>query len=218
MRNMLTVAALSVVLASPALAQTSEVYKVGDGVTSPVLIREVKPNYTGEAMRRKVQGTVEVTAVVLADGTVGDVTVKRSLDPDLDVEAIRAAKQWRFKPGTKDGTPVSVEVFIELTFTLRNDSPVHKIGAGVTSPVVVKEVKPTYPEAAKSEGVKGTVELEGVVEMNGRMSGIRVTRSLDTRLDEAAVKALREWQFTPGQKDGAAVRVLVNVEMTFTVR
>ena len=217
MRKILTLAAFSVFLAGSALAQTSEIYKSGNGVTSPVLIKEVKPTYTKAAMDRKAQGTVEVNAVVLADGTVGDVTVKKSLDPDLDVEAIRAAKQWKFKPGTKDGTPVPVEVSIELSFTLR-DGPTYKVGAGVAAPVLIKEVKPNYPESAKADGVKGTVEMEGTVETDGTITGIRVTRALDPRLDEEAVKALRQWRFRPGQKDGGAVRVQVNVEMSFTVR
>jgi TonB family protein len=213
----LIAAAFSVFLAGPVLAQTGEVYKVGDGVKSPVLIKEVKPSYTKAAMDRQVQGTVEVTAVILADGSVGDVTVKRSLDPDLDVEAIRATKQWKFKPGTKDGTPVPVEVMIELSFTLR-DGPTYTIGAGVSAPVLTKEVKPNYPESAKADGVKGTVEMEGTVEPDGTVTGIRVTRALDPRLDEEAVKAFRQWRFRPGQKDGGAVRVQVNVEMSFTVR
>lgn len=53
------------------------------------------------------------------DGAVGDVAIKRSLDPDLDGEAVKATKQWRFRPGTKDGEPVAVQVMIELTFTLK---------------------------------------------------------------------------------------------------
>ena len=217
MRNMLIAAAFSAFLAGPALAQTGAVYQIGNGVTSPVLLREVKPVYTKAAMDRKVQGIVEVTAVILADGTVGDVTVKKSLDPDLDAEAIRAAKQWKFKPGTKDGQPVPVEVSIELSFTLR-DGPTYKIGAGVTAPVLVKEVKPDYPDAVKAEGVTGLVEMEGTVEPDGTITSIRVTRSLDPRLDQEAIKALRQWQFKPGQKGGVPVRVSVNVEMTFTVK
>jgi TonB family protein len=47
------------------------------------------------------------------------VSIKRSLDEELDQEAIKATKQWKFKPGTKDGEAVNVQVFIELTFTLR---------------------------------------------------------------------------------------------------
>jgi TonB family protein len=93
----------------------------GNGVTTPVLLREVKPAYTGDAMRAKVQGSVLVECIVNADGTVGDARVARSLDGvfGLDQEALKAAKQWRFRPGTFRGQPVPVRVTIELTFTLR---------------------------------------------------------------------------------------------------
>ena len=121
MRSILTVAVLSVVLAGAALAQQGEVYKIGGDVKSPVLVKDVKPNYTAGAMRRKVQGVVEMQAIVLADGTVADdVKVTRSLDDELDQEAIKAVKQWQFKPGTKDGHPVAVQVSIEMSFTLRD--------------------------------------------------------------------------------------------------
>lgn len=97
------------------------VYRPGSGVETPRVIREVKPQYTADAMRAKVQGTVLIQAVVLPDGTVGDVEVIRSLDQTfgLDQEAVKAAKQWRFVPGTRFGRPVPVLVTIELTFTLR---------------------------------------------------------------------------------------------------
>jgi protein TonB len=121
-RSILTVAALSVVMAGAALAQTGPVYKIGEGITAPRLMKEVKPHYTEGAMRRKVEGIVETNSVVLADGTVGDVTITRSLDDELDLEAIKAVKQWQFKPGTKDGKPVAVAVNIELTFTLKGRS------------------------------------------------------------------------------------------------
>src|SRR3954469_18218099 len=49
-------------------------------ITPPRLLREVKNRYTVEAMRQRVEGTVWVQAVVLPDGTVGDVTVTKSLD------------------------------------------------------------------------------------------------------------------------------------------
>ena len=96
-------------------------YRPGNGVLLPQLIREVKPAYTSDAMRAKVQGTVLVQCIVKQDGSVGDVEVLRSLDPTfgLDQEAIKAAKQWRFRPGTRFGEPVPVQITIELTFTLR---------------------------------------------------------------------------------------------------
>lgn len=102
-------------------AQTEQVYKPGDGVTLPSVVREVKPAYTPEAMQQKIQGSVWLRIVVLPDGTVGDMEITRSLDAEygLDREAGKAARQWTFKPGTKDGKPVPVSVTLELTFTLK---------------------------------------------------------------------------------------------------
>jgi TonB family protein len=95
----------------------------GNGVTSPELVREVRPNYTGDAMRAKVQGTVELEVVVRADGTVDPnrIRITRSLDATfgLDRQAVLAVSQWRFRPGTFKGQPVPVRVLVELTFTLR---------------------------------------------------------------------------------------------------
>lgn len=96
-------------------------YKPGAGITLPGVLREVKPQYTADAMRAKVQGSVWLECIVMPDGSVGDVRVTRSLDPifGLDQEAIKAAKQWRFSPGMRQGEPVPVIITIELTFTLR---------------------------------------------------------------------------------------------------
>ena len=121
MRTILTMAAAVVMLGVPALAQDQGPYKAGEnGVKHPVLVREVKPNYTSDAMRRKVQGVVEMSGVVKTDGTVTDMQVTRSLDPDLDAEALKAFEQWRFKPGTKDEQAVNVLINVEMTFTLRS--------------------------------------------------------------------------------------------------
>lgn len=64
-----------------------------------------------------------VQCVVKTDGTVGDITVLRSLDKQwgLDDEAVKAAKQWRFEPGTRNGEPVNVMITIELQFKLAKD-------------------------------------------------------------------------------------------------
>ncbi len=96
-------------------------FRPGSGITLPTVLREVKPAYTADAMRAKVQGSVWLECIVMPDGSVGDVKVTRSLDPifGLDQEAIKAAKMWRFRPGMRQGDPVPVIITIELTFTLR---------------------------------------------------------------------------------------------------
>src|SRR4030095_2035538 len=97
------------------------VYRPGNGVNLPRVLKEVRPNYTADAMRAKVQGVVVLECVVRPDGSVTDVQVIRSLDSTfgLDQEATQAAQQWRFAPGTRMGEPVSCLVSIEVTFTLR---------------------------------------------------------------------------------------------------
>lgn len=96
------------------------VSRPGGGVTFPTLIKEAKPNYTAEAKQAKIEGIVELEAVVQPDGTVGAVRVVRSLDRKfgLDEGAIKTVKNWRFAPGKKDGVAVPVLVRIELTFAL----------------------------------------------------------------------------------------------------
>ena len=96
-------------------------YQPGNGVTLPRVLHEERPQYTSDAMRAKVQGTVLLQYVVRPDGTVGDVQVVRSLDSTfgLDQQAMNAARKWRFSPGMRLGEPVPVLITIELTFTLR---------------------------------------------------------------------------------------------------
>ncbi len=96
-------------------------YRPGSGVTIPRVLKEVKPQYTADAMRAKVQGQVWVECIVMTDGNVGDAKVIRSLDSvfGLDQEALKAARQWKFVPGMRQNEPVPVIITIELTFTLR---------------------------------------------------------------------------------------------------
>ena len=107
---------------------TERAFNPGPGIENPQVVRQVKPNYTPEAMRAKVEGTVWLEAVVLTNGTVGDVWVTKSLDTvfGLDKEAVRAVKQWRFQPGTRFGEPVAVIVGIEMSFSTRLGSDLRR--------------------------------------------------------------------------------------------
>ena len=108
---------------SPAPTPPLVIYEPGNGVSLPTVVKEVKPAYTPQALAARIQGSVLLSAVVLPDGTVGDVSVLRSLDPGLDGQAVFAMKQWLFNPGMKDGISVAVRVTIEFTFTIATSSP-----------------------------------------------------------------------------------------------
>ena len=120
--NRQLLAALALVLSAAVTTLAGQqIFTTKDGVTLPVPVRSVKPGYTAAAMDAHVEGTVGLELVVLADGKVSDVMVTQSLDKEygLDTQALEAARQWLFKPGTKDGKPVAVRVALEMTFTLK---------------------------------------------------------------------------------------------------
>ena len=102
-------------------AQDTQVYEPGNGVTLPQVVKQVRAEYTSEAMQQRIEGTVMLEAVVRDDGKIGDVKVSESLDSvyGLDEEAVKAFKQWEFKPGEKDAKPVAVRIHVKLTFRLR---------------------------------------------------------------------------------------------------
>jgi periplasmic protein TonB len=112
--------AASVVLLILAVAASAQ-ERPRDGTTLPRVVREIKPDYTEAAKEARIEGKVWIAVTVRTDGTVADdVEVVRSLDAELglDDQAVKAAKQWLFAPGTKNGEAVSVRITIEFTFKL----------------------------------------------------------------------------------------------------
>jgi TonB family protein len=100
--------------------QNQTVHHLGEeGVKAPVLQHRVDPTYTEEAKHARIQGTVKLSLVVNAQGHAEDIQVTQSLETGLDLNAVAAVSQWRFKPGTKDGQPVDVAVKLEVNFNLR---------------------------------------------------------------------------------------------------
>jgi TonB family protein len=94
------------------------VFKVGGGVTAPSLLYKVEPEYSEEARKAKYQGTVILYVEVSPDGRAVNPRVVRSLGLGLDEKAIEAVRKWKFRPGYKDGKPVTVAATIEVNFRL----------------------------------------------------------------------------------------------------
>jgi TonB family protein len=94
-------------------------YRAGSGVAPPVLLREVKPDYTEEARARKIEGDVVMEIVVNRDGSVGNVRLLQGLGHGLDARATAAVRQWRFSPATRHGVPVDVLVEVAMEFKIR---------------------------------------------------------------------------------------------------
>jgi TonB family protein len=216
-------------------------YRPGDGLRNPVLVHQVDPRYSRAALARKLEGDVELEVVVLADGTVGDLRVSRSLDKlyGLDDEAIGAGRQWVFLPALEAGRPVPMLVTLQMEFRLKStkESPdaaslpyvpeplrdafakgaYWSGGVGVVAPQVLKTVVPKYTSRAMRDGLQGVVEVEVVVQSDGSVASARVLRSIDPvdGLDDNALAAARQTTFTPGTLNGQPVSVLTTLELNF---
>ncbi len=88
------------------------------GVTAPVVIHRVEPDYPDEARKAKFQGSVLVAVEVDENGRVRSLRVVKAAGLGLDEKALEAVRQWRFRPATSDGRPVAVPAQIEVSFHL----------------------------------------------------------------------------------------------------
>ena len=112
--------ALALALVSSTSAQDETIYRTGNGVSTPRLIKDIKPQYTAGAMRRGVNGTVFLRCVVDRDGVPTRLEIVKALDDELDRASLETLKQWRFEPGQKDGKPVLVQIDVAMAFSTPN--------------------------------------------------------------------------------------------------
>jgi TonB family protein len=94
------------------------ILRVGGGVSQPAVIFKLDPEYTEEARKAKLSGSVMLSVVVDTEGRARDIHVVKALGLGLDEEAIAAVYQWRFRSGMKDGKPVNVRATIQVSFRL----------------------------------------------------------------------------------------------------
>jgi TonB family protein len=102
----------------PKIQGSSTAFQVGLGVTAPSVAFRVDPEYTEEARFAKYSGTVVLTVEINPEGLAQNIRIVKALGLGLDEKAIEAISKWRFKPGTKDGVPVTVRANIEVNFRL----------------------------------------------------------------------------------------------------
>ena len=88
-------------------------------LVAPVATRTADPEYPLEMMRQNVRGTVTLSAVINADGSVGEVRVLNSIDERLDDYASSALARWRFLPALKNGNPVALQAVVMIPFRPR---------------------------------------------------------------------------------------------------
>jgi TonB family protein len=94
------------------------VFRVGGGVSAPKALFTPDPEYSEEARKAKYQGTVVLWLIVGPDGRPKQVKVARTLGMGLDQKAVEAVQNWRFEPAKLNGSPVAVQINVEVNFRL----------------------------------------------------------------------------------------------------
>ena len=229
----------------PALAMAQQApVRVGGNVKAPERVTYVQPEYPAVAQAARVSGIVILEAIVGTDGSVTDAHVIRSIAL-LDQAAINAVRQWKYTPTTLNGVPVPVIMTVTVNFAIPdgpgippnsfiqsqplgvqdasrepvflNGKEALRIGGDVKAPERIHYVQPAYPPDAQAARVSGIVIIEAVIDETGHVAQAKVLRSV-SMLDQAAIDAVMQWEYTPTLLNGAAVPVLMTVTVNFTLR
>lgn len=201
--------------------------------------------YPEAAHKAGIQGRVTVQFVVGKDGSIGNVSILRGVNADLDAEAIRVISSMpKWKPGTQKGEPVKVKYTVPVMFRLTPE-PVEKIDettvVGYHTPVAgevydVVDKMPEfpggmtglmqylsknirYPAEAQTKGIQGRVTVAVIINTEGKAVNASIVRSVDPILDAEALRVastMPDW--VPGTKDGKPVNVKYTFPVTFRLQ
>ncbi len=245
MKRIALAASLAVAVLAPtaAFAQSPAPLRVGGEIKEPKKLKHVAPEYPEMARAAGIQGIVIVEALIGEDGAVREAKVLRPV-PMLDGPALDAVLQWKYTPTLLNGQPVPIIMTVTVTFTLNDTTnqgppaqraateapeparfrtasgvemiPV-RVGGEIKEPIKIKSVPPVYPAEAQRAGVQGAVIIEAVIDTDGTVKQTKILRSAPG-LDESALAAVRQWEYTPTLLNGVAVPVIMTVTVTYSLK
>lgn len=201
--------------------------------------------YPEAAHKAGIQGRATVQFVVGKDGSIGNVSILRGVNADLDAEAIRVISSMpKWKPGTQKGEPVKVKYTVPVMFRLAPE-PVEKIDettvvsyhtpvagevydvvdkmpefpGGMTGLMQYLSKNIRYPAEAQTKGIQGRVTVAVIINTEGKAVNASIVRSVDPSLDAEALRVagtMPDW--VPGTKDGKPVNVKYTFPVTFRLQ
>jgi TonB family protein len=197
------------------VGRVAEARAVSMTVDLPGLSLEASEVSLGNRGTRSMEGVIKGTANLDApDG-------RQKLETLID-SAVMAVRQWRYDPPFEAPLTFTVGVRFAkgpeiMAFKPRQEGDALRVGGDIKPPRKIKDVKPVYPPIAREAGVAGVVIIEVKIGTDGRIEEGRVLKSIPL-LDEAALDAVKQWQFTPTLLNGVPVPVIMTVTVQFTLQ
>jgi TonB family protein len=172
-----------------------------------------------------------IAFVVEPSGAVSHIEVMKATGPDFGEEAARAVAKWKYRPGQVNGRAVRTALEVPLVFSLKSRAnskslesidraftgPVSKWADAEVKPAPVTQVKPVYPPGLREKGITADVVMSMVVDRHGFPCRVKAVDPAEAAFGESAVRAVRQWRFTPGQRAGKPINVEVRFVMKFTI-
>ena len=190
---------------------------------APKKIKDVKPVYPEEALKNRVQGVV---VGVIETDIYGRVSLAEVISghPLLNDAALMAVRQWVYEPYIVDGKAKPVSFTFTVSFFLNEGTgekcnepdAIARLKDG-KRPNKIKDVKPIYPPEALDKKIEGVVIVEAMINEQGKVRMIRVISSPDPLLSDAALKAVRQWEYEPYIVKGKAKPVVFTATVTFSL-
>lgn len=245
-KRVLSLLVAALLLPAGALAQAP--VRIGGQNKAPDRVRYVAPVYPEEAKAARVSGVVIIEATVSAEGDVADAKVLRSIalfdqaaldavkqwkyTPTLlngkpvpvimtvtvafkmepsaaDLES-RAVVPASFQPMAGSPQPQPEPVFLNGREALR-------VGGNVKAPERIRYTPAAYPQAAQDAHISGIVIIEAIIDESGHVATAKVIRSVP-ELDQAAMDAVLQWEYTPTLLNGNPVPLVMTVTVNFTMQ
>jgi TonB family protein len=188
------------------------------------MLHSADAQFSDEARRAKYQGVCIIALIVDAQGNPQNIHVVRALGMGLDEKAIEAIRQYKFRPAMKDGTtPVPVQIAVEVEFRLydrKKSIPstapsFDTVPGNVSPPHLLDHIVPKYSHYGRENQISGACVIGLTVDTQGIPQNVHVVRSLEPSLDENAVRAVKQWRYTPAMTNGNAVPFESTVTVNF---
>jgi protein TonB len=148
----------------------------------------------------------------------------------LQTAAFDAVRQWRYDPPYEgpisfsvtvpvapEGSPLAKLEVAQPRGPLVGAEGAVRVGGNIKAPTKIRDVRPEYPDIAQQARVRGVVIIEALIGGDGTVQDARVLRSIPL-LDQAALDAVLQWQFTPTLLNGQPVPVIMTVTVNFTLQ
>lgn len=172
----------------------------------------------------KNKPTMEYKFMINETGKIEKVFLGKNNDKTINELVLNTVKNWRYKPGVKDGKNVKSQSPMILWFETNkpidenNFATVVENMPGPIGGMFAIQEKIRYPEIAKHAGIQGKVIIQAFIDENGNVVYAKVLNGIGGGCDEAALDAVKQTKFNPGRQGGEPVKVQVTIPIVFRLQ